>query len=177
VACVVAKLVGLPIGKVLFAGNANRAVLEWLVHGDASPRGTIATLANAMDVGAPSNLERLRALVAAHPELRADLEACSVDDDAIRATIARGWRELGRAWCPHTACAAHAVLERRARGDERPWAIVATAHPAKFESIVEPLLGREVPVPPRLAAMLARPSRSRPMAADLAALRAALAAG
>ncbi|MEY2746260.1 MAG: hypothetical protein RL112_1302 [Planctomycetota bacterium] len=174
VACVVAKLVGLPIGKVLFAGNANRAVLEWLERGDSSPRATIATLANAMDVGAPSNLERLRALVASHPDLRADLEACSVDDDAIRATIVRGWRELGRAWCPHTACAAHAVLERRSRGDEDPWAIVATAHPAKFETIVEPLLGRAVPVPPRLAAMLARPSRSRPMAADLAALRGAL---
>lgn len=174
VACVVAKLVGMPIGKVLFAGNANRAVLDWLMQDDASPRATIATLANAMDVGAPSNLERLRVLVASHPTLRADLEACSVDDEAIRATIVRGWRELGRVWCPHTACAAHAVLERRARGDQRPWAIVSTAHPAKFETIVEPLIDRAVPVPPRLAAMLARPSRSRPMAPHLAALRAAL---
>jgi threonine synthase len=177
VACILAKLVGFPIGKVLFAGNANRATLEWLEHGDTAPRATIATLANAMDVGAPSNLERLRALVAARPGLRADLEAGSVDDDAIRATIVRGWREAGRTWCPHTACAAHAVLGRRARGDAHPWAIVATAHPAKFETIVEPLLGLEVPVPPRLASMLARPSRSRPMPARLAALREALEQG
>ena len=68
---------------------------------------TLATLASAMDVGNPSNMERLRWLFPAVEQLRGKLSAVSVGDDEIRAAIRRDRRELGQTWCPHTATAAH----------------------------------------------------------------------
>lgn len=168
-ACLLARALGLPIGEVLLATNANRVVGDWLARGVYEPRPSLATLANAMDVGAPSNLERLQWL---HPDpAAAGVGAEAVDDATIRARIAEGERKYGAVWCPHTACAVEAVERRRAAGDARRWCVVATAHPAKFEAVVEPLVGHPVPPPPALAAMLARPSRAEPLAADFAALR------
>ena len=72
---------------------------------------------------------------------------------------------------PHTACAVAALERRRQAGDTRAWAIVATAHPAKFDQTVEPLVGHAVPAPPALAAMLARPSQCERLGAEFAELR------
>lgn len=175
VAALIARAMGVPIGTVALACNANATLPEFLAGADYRPRASVATLANAMDVGAPSNIERLRWL---HPDtdaLRAAVPAASFDDDAIRAAIVAADRRHGLAVCPHTACGL-ALLDRlRAAGDRRPWLVAATAHPAKFESIVEPLLGRELAVPPALAELLARPSHSEPLAATAAALREVLA--
>jgi threonine synthase len=128
-----------------------------------------------MDVGNPSNMERLRALFPDLQELRNVVSACSVTDAEIRARIRVGYEEYGQIWCPHTATAAEAwerlPEEKRASGR---WVLVATAHPAKFPEIVEPLIGRAVPVPESLAALFARPSESTELDADLAALRALL---
>ena len=77
--------------------------------------------------------------------------------------------------CPHTACALELVARRRARGDAAPWAVAATAHPAKFETVVEPLVGHAIALPHALAEVLARPSASTPLAVDYAALRPRLA--
>jgi threonine synthase len=74
-------------------------------------------------------------------------------------------------FCPHTATAVHRLDELRAAGDRRPWAVVATAHPAKFDSIVEPLIGHAIEVPESLDAMLARPANAEPMKAEESALR------
>ena len=106
-------------------------------HGNRRP--SVATLASAMDVGNPSNLERLRWLDPDRASLRGRLDAWAVGDEEIRDTIRRDWPELGRAWCPHTATAA--CLYRRLPASRRRgrWVIVATAHPAKFDEIVEPL--------------------------------------
>ena len=174
-ACLWARQLGLPIGEVILAHNANRAVPDFLASGEWRPRPSIATLASAMDVGNPSNMERLRALFPELQELRGAVSACSVTDAEIRTRIRVGYEEYGQIWCPHTAIAAEAwerlPEEKRARGR---WVLVATAHPAKFPEIVEPLIGRAVPVPPSLAALFARPSESTELDADLAALRALL---
>jgi threonine synthase len=87
--------------------------------------------------------------------LRGVADAVSVDDATIRRVIAEGPSRWGRIWDPHTATAVFA----RERLDSPDWVIVSTAHPAKFETVVEPLVGRPVPVPPGLAAILSRPSR------------------
>lgn len=171
-ACLLARAVGLPIGEVLLATNANRVVPEYLASGVYQPRPSVGTLANAMDVGAPSNLERLQWLY--QDAVAAGVSAESVDDATIRARIAEGEQKYGAVWCPHTACAVEAVERRRAAGDQRRWCVVATAHPAKFETVVEPLVGHPVPPPPALAEMLARPSRAERLEADYAALRASL---
>ncbi|HEU0276876.1 MAG TPA: threonine synthase, partial [Rhodanobacteraceae bacterium] len=129
-------------------------------------------LANAMDVGSPSNFERLRWTFGDDDaRLRGSFIARSVDDDAIRRTIAHHAQAHGEVFCPHTATAVHLLDELRGAGDAGTWFVVATAHPAKFHDVVEPLAGRVVPPPPQLAAMLARPSLADPIQASDAALR------
>jgi threonine synthase len=159
------RALGLPLGRVQLACNANATLPDYFAGAAYRPREAVATLANAMDVGAPSNFERLRWSFPDEATLRAALEAHSVDDAAIRRAIVQHARH-GELLCPHTATAAHLLERLRACGDEAPWTLVATAHPAKFESVVEPLAGRPLPVPPALAAMLARPSHAEPLAAD-----------
>jgi threonine synthase len=174
-ACVWAREAGLPIGDILLASNANRAVPDFLGSGEWQPRPSVATLASAMDVGNPSNMERLRWLFPAVEQLRGKVSAVSVGDDEIRAAIRRDRHELGQTWCPHTATAAHAWRGLTpARRAER-WVLVATAHPAKFNDIVEPLIGEAVPVPPALAALLELPSVQTEVDSSLDALRAMLA--
>ena len=174
-AAILARACGLPIGEIALAINANRALPEFFAGSDYSPRPSVATLANAMDVGAPSNFERLRWLYPDAAELRKAFTVIAVDDESIRATIQSGWPRYGEAFCPHTACAVRVLEELRAAGTPGDWAIVATAHPAKFEQIVEPLVGHPIPLPAALAALLTRPAHAEPLAADYAALADALA--
>ena len=173
-ACLLARRMGLPIGRIVLASNANDVLPQFFAGGDYTPRASIATLANAMDVGAPSNFERLRWLYPVDAELRGVLAAEAVSDEAIRAAILRTRDSRGHVVCPHTACAAEVLDRLRASGETGDWAAVATAHPAKFPEVVEPLLGGAVPLPPALQAMLDRPSHAEPMAADGQALRATL---
>ena len=174
-AAVWARALRFPIDRILLAHNSNRTVPEFLETGLWRPRPSVATLASAMDVGNPSNMERLRALFPAIGDLRMRLSAESVDDATIRHRIREDDMEFGRVWCPHTATAAEvyrrlpAALRR-----ERPWVVVATAHPAKFNEIVEPLLGRTVDVPDSLGRLLRLPRTFRDVAPTLEALAAAL---
>lgn len=173
-ACLLARAVGLPIGQVRLATNANRTLPDWLTDGDYRARASVATLANAMDVGDPSNAERLAWLLPTHEARRAALGADWVGDGEIQASIRGVAAETGVALCPHTACGAALLARLRAAGDTRDWCLVGTAHPAKFDSIVEPLLGAALPVPPALQALLERPSRALPLPARGAELRTAL---
>jgi threonine synthase len=176
VACLWARAAGLPIAEVVLAHNANRAVPDYLESGRWEPRPSIATLASAMDVGNPSNMERLLALFPRPQELRQAVSAVSISDAEIRARIGIGYEQYGQIWCPHTATAAEAwerlTPERRAA---RRWVLIGTAHPAKFPEIVEPLIGRRVPVPESLAALFARASSSVEIEPQLAALAAVIA--
>ena len=172
-ACIWAREAGLPIGDIVLASNANLTVPEFLRSGEWRPRPSVATLASAMDVGNPSNMERLRWLYPDWDRLSSRVTAQSVSDDEIRATIRRDYGALGQTWCPHTATAAcvYRRLEKERAGER--WVLVATAHPAKFNDIVEPLIGAEVPVPPALAALLTLPSQQtevRPRLEDLEAV-------
>ena len=176
-ACIWARKVGLPIADIVLAHNANQTVTDFLHTGEWRPRPSIATLASAMDVGNPSNMERVRALFPELEELRTAVSAQNVDDAAIRERIRQGFERYGQIWCPHTATAAE-VYERLIVG-KRPgrWIIVSTAHPAKFSEIVEPLVGRKVAVPQTLAKLFARPTECTGIEPELAALRAALSVG
>ena len=166
------RKIGLPVGEVRLACNANATLPEFFDGGDYRPRDAVATLANAMDVGAPSNFERLRWTFGNDAaELRRTLRAESIDDATIRRTIADHANAYGEVFCPHTATAIHLLDNLRESGDIAPWAVVATAHPAKFEGVVEPLVGRSIPVPAALAAMLDRPAEAEPLAAEDEALK------
>ena len=167
VAALLARACGAPIGELVLATNANASLSEWARTGVYAPRASIQTLANAMDVGAPSNFERLSAGALDPTGLTVE----RVDDQAIRARIKADHDRFGYVWCPHSACAAEAFarLPDRLRGD-RPWLLLATAHPFKFADVVEPVIGEEIAPPPALAAVLARRSRAQACRPDLAAL-------
>lgn len=173
-ACIWARHAGLPIGEIVLATNANQTVTDFLKTGEWQPRGSVATLASAMDVGNPSNMERLRSLHPDFEELQGQIGASSVDDVEIRATIRRDSHELEQVWCPHTATAAKVFRRLLSRGVKGDWVVVSTAHPAKFNDIVEPQIGREVEVPPSLARLLSLPRQEKELVPTLDALRAEL---
>jgi threonine synthase len=174
-AAVWARALGFPIARIILAHNVNRTVPEFLKTGVWQPRPSIATLASAMDVGNPSNMERLRALYPTFREIGEQLSADSVDDATIRIRIGEDFMRYGREWCPHTATAAE-VYGRLSEAERRdnPWVVVATAHPAKFNEIVEPIIGRPVAVPESLARLLRLPQHAVDLPPTLDALAAAL---
>lgn len=151
-----ARAMGAPIARVALAVNANRTIPDFLAEGIYRPRPSVRTLANAMDVGDPSNMERLRALFPDQEVLSREVSAQSVSDDQIRSTIRAAFGSFGYVMCPHTATAEYVRLHRL---PDAPALIVSTAHPAKFETTVEPLIGRGVPVPESLGSLLASESR------------------
>lgn len=174
-ACVWARRLGAPINEIVLAHNANRTVPDYLAEGVLRLRASVPTLASAMDVGSPSNLERLTALYPDATALGAAVSALSVDDASIRERIRADHERFGALWCPHTAVAAEAWARLPAARRERgQWVLVATAHPAKFREIVEPLIGRTVPVPATLARLFERPAQYSEITPTLAALRATL---
>ena len=173
-AAFVARTLGWPVGAIALATNANDVLPRYFAGTGYAPRPGVATLANAMDVGAPSNFERLRHWHDSDAALRAAMSAVAVDDATIAATLRTAPDRHGIVACPHTACGLHVLGRLRAAGDTRPWAVVATAHPAKFETIVEPLVGHAIGVPPALAECLAREARGEALGVDYAVLRARL---
>ncbi|HEY0749402.1 MAG TPA: threonine synthase [Steroidobacteraceae bacterium] len=171
-----ARAMGFPLGRIILAHNSNRTVPDFLSTGRWQPRPSVATLASAMDVGNPSNMERLKWQFPTWEAVREHLSADSVDDATIRARIKGDFMQYGREWCPHTATAAE--VYSRLSPEERhnqPWVVVATAHPAKFSEIVEPLIGKPIEVPESLASLLRAPQRRGDIAPTLEALAAALA--
>ena len=171
VAAVFARACGLPIGRIVLATNVNLTLHDFFAGADYAPRASVATLANAMDVGSPSNFERLRWLYPDDAQLRRHFSMDAIGDDAIRATIESRCARHGEILCPHTATAIRTLESLRQEGASGPWAAVATAHAAKFDTVVEPLIGRPLDVPAALAELLARATYAEPMAAEYSALR------
>ena len=171
-AAILARACGLPIGPIVLATNANATLFDWHRSGEYAARQSIATLANAMDVGAPSNFERLASFGEHLVE-----DVVRVEDAAIRSRIAATHASCGYTACPHTATALEAFArlspdQRR----ERPWIAAATAHPYKFSDVVEPLIGQALTPPPGLADVLGRPVQVTDIEATMQALTAQLAA-
>jgi threonine synthase len=174
-AAVWARALGFPINRLVLAHNANRTVPDFLASGEWRPRPSIATLASAMDVGNPSNMERIRNLFPSPGQIGEHLSAQSVDDATIRRRIAEDFTQYGREWCPHTATAAE-VYARLGERERRsgPWVLVATAHPAKFNEVVEPIIGQAIDVPEALSRLLSLPQHFQDLPPTRKALAAAL---
>jgi len=174
-ACIMAREMGLPIGPVILATNANRTIADYFESLEWLPRASLQTLASAMDVGDPSNMERLRRLVGEADVLRDQLGVASVSDDEIKAAIRQDFEEFGFATCPHTATATHTWRHlTRSEREQADWVLVATAHPAKFETIVEPLIGEVIALPSELDDILSRPTKAISIQPRLESLAAAL---
>ena len=150
-----AKAIGAPIERIVLAVNANTTIPEYLSSGEYRPRDSVKTLANAMDVGAPSNMERLFNLFDSYEKMKENVTAYSVSDEEIKKTIKDEYAKEGYVLCPHTACAERVRLDHF---NSEPTIIVSTAHPAKFGTVVEPLINKTVEMPPALAMLVNMPS-------------------
>jgi threonine synthase len=150
-----AKQMGLPNLGYLAATNRNDVVPRYLQTGLYSPRPSIPTLSTAMDVGNPSNLDRILHLYRRNlPELRKDLVGQRVTDEETQECIRRVFDKRGYVLDPHSAVG---LVALEAELQTRPGEIgvlLATAHPAKFAEVVEPVLGESILVPPGLASLM-----------------------
>ena len=155
------------------AHNANAGFPRFLGGAAPAAADSVRTLSNAMDVGAPSNLERLRALFS-DDELRRRVAGATVTDDETLATIRAVWEETGVLVDPHTAVGLEAARRYRAAHDV-PVVVLATAHAAKFPGAVQQAVGAAPPEPPALAALRDAPARVETVAPTLDALRPFLA--
>jgi threonine synthase len=169
-----AKKSGLPVGRLIAAANANDVFPEFLEGGTFRPRPSVQTIANAMDVGQPSNFERIRWLYGGDVEaIRQDIHGTRASDDQIRETIADVYVRTGYLLDPHSAVA-YIGLKSRPESGQRPGILLATAHPAKFGEIVEPVIGRDLERPRPLQEAIARPRHIVRIRADREAVEAAL---
>jgi threonine synthase len=169
-----AQKMGAPIRFFIAATNINKTVPDYLRSGSYEARPSQATISNAMDVGAPSNFERM----AAHwslEELRTLIRGVSVTDDETRGAIAAVHEAFGYFLDPHGAVGWEGVNKLWDQNllEDGPLAVLGTAHPAKFGEIVEPLTGA-IPAPPALAKVLDRVPQARTIPADISALIEAL---
>ena len=149
-----AKLMGFPIREIVLATNANQPIADYLKTGEFKPRPSVATLANAMDVGNPSNFERLKYLYSDWEVFKKQVKLVSATDVDIKKMIKEKDQEYGRIICPHTATAFFA----RQQFADNAWIMVATADACKFEEVIEPIIGRAIPIPAQMKTMLNKPS-------------------
>jgi threonine synthase len=167
----IAKRIGLPVRGFIAATNVNDVVPQYLQSGIYSPRASVRTVANAMDVGSPSNFERIRALYDDDLDrMREDLVGAAFEDTVVVAEIRRVYREHGYLLDPHGAIAWLALQQRLAQSPRAKGVFLATAHPAKFREVVEPAIGQAVPLPATLAEALSRPRSSARLRVDYSAL-------
>jgi threonine synthase len=166
-----ARAMGAPIAGFIAATNINKTVPEYLESGEYKTRVSQATISNAMDVGAPSNFERMAAHWS-HAELRQMSHGVSVTDDETRQTIADVYHDYGYYLDPHGAVGWAGTQKLKALGGALPGtiAVAATAHPAKFSETVESITGA-VPVPAAIKKAMGKTARSLTIPADLSALR------
>ena len=175
-----AKRSGLGIDRFIAATNINDVVPVYLETGTFTPRASVQTLANAMDVGHPSNFDRMSWLYAGDRDaMRRDVAACAFTDADVRATIREVYDARGYLLDPHSAIAFRGLIGRAGRSGQvgpvgQVGVFLATAHPAKFGEIVEPIIGRPVEKPAPLAQALARPRHIIRIPASFDAVRSLL---
>lgn len=144
---------GLPVERFIAANNRNDVFREYLTTGNYSPRPSVQTIANAMDVGAPSNFDRILDLYGHdHRAITNDITAYRYNDEEIRTTIRETKQRTGYLLDPHGACGYMALKDGLQPGETGIF--LATAHPAKFKATVEECTGNTVAIPDGLAAFM-----------------------
>ena len=161
------KRMGLPIHRFIAANNANDVFYKYLTTGLYEPKASVQTIANAMDVGNPSNFARILDLYEGSCEaIRADMEGVSYSDQQIADSIRECLQQTGYLLDPHGACGWRALREKLREGETGVF--LETAHPAKFKSTVDGITGQSVEIPEKLAAFTNGVKQSVPMTASFA---------
>jgi len=167
------KKMGLPIKRFIASNNSNDIFFEYLKTGEYKPRPSVSTLANAMDVGDPSNFARVLDLYGhSHAAISADINGARYYDAQIASTVKSVYRETGYLLDPHGACGYQALVDQLQPGETGVF--LETAHPAKFKDTVEAIIGDVVVVPPALEAFMKGTKQSIPMSRDFAEFKAFL---
>lgn len=171
-----AHKMGFTASCFLAATNRNDVVPAYLSGGSYQPRPSVQTISSAMDVGDPSNFERIRYLYnGSDRKIRDAISGFSYTDNETLECVRRVHEKYGYVMCPHTAVGYRAASEYLDSVAYRPATVVlATAHPAKFKEVIEPAVEREVQVPERLQKALNKENKSRPIPADYEAFRSFL---
>lgn len=162
-----ANRMGLPVKRFIAANNANDIFYNYLLTGVYSPKASVQTIANAMDVGDPSNFARIIDLYGnSHEAVTSLISGFTFTDDQIRRTMHDCYASTGYLLDPHGACGYRALKEGLKPGETGVF--LETAHPAKFKETVEGAVGAPVAIPDRLAAFMKGEKQSVAMSADFA---------
>lgn len=166
---------GLPVKRFIAANNANDIFYKYLQTGKYEPKASVQTLANAMDVGDPSNFARIINLysengkldeTATHKRITSLISGAAYSDDQIRETMRQCFSETGYVLDPHGACGYRALQENLCPGEVGVFC--ETAHPAKFKEKVDQILGIDIDIPTRLRAFMEGEKQSVAMSKDFA---------
>ena len=167
------KRMGLPVKRFIAANNRNDIFYQYLKTGVYTPRPSIATIANAMDVGDPSNFARILDLYGgSHEAISGEISGETYTDEQIRETVQKAYEETGYLLDPHGACGYRALAEGLKPGETGVF--LETAHPAKFLQTVESIIGTQVSIPEKLQAFMRGTKQSIPMSKDFTLFKAYL---
>ena len=165
-----AQRMGLPIKHFIAANNANDIFYNYLLSGIYSPKASIQTIANAMDVGDPSNFARILDLYkSSHAEICNHISGATYSDDEIAATMKKCYEQTGYVLDPHGACGYQALKDNLKEGETGVF--LETAHPAKFKEKVDAILSTDIKIPTRLADFMKGKKQSLEMEANFAAFK------
>ena len=164
------KKMGLPIKRFIAANNANDIFFKYLQTGKYEPKPSVQTIANAMDVGDPSNFARIYDLYGkSHAAITADISGATYTNEQIAETIKEVKAKTGYVCDPHGACGYRALKEGLKEGEVGVF--LETAHPAKFKDTVDGILGENIEIPAKLQAFMQGTKQSVPMSKDFAAFK------
>lgn len=167
------KRMGLPVKRFIAANNRNDIFYQYLQTGLYAPRPSVATIANAMDVGDPSNFARILELYKGeHRAVSAEISGATYTDEQIRESVKAVYQETGYLLDPHGACG-YRALNEGLREDE-VGVFLETAHPAKFLDTVEGIIGEQVEIPLKLQEFMKGTKQSIPMSKEFASFKAYL---
>lgn len=167
------KKMGLPIKRFIAANNRNDIFYQYLQAGEYHPRPSVATIANAMDVGDPSNFARILDLYQhSHTAISAEISGATYTDNQIRETVKETWQVYGYLLDPHGACGYRALHEQLQPNETGIF--LETAHPAKFLDTVESIIGEKVDIPAKLQEFLKGEKQTLPMSKEFVDFKAYL---
>lgn len=167
------KRMGLPVKRFVAANNANDVFFKYLQNGVYEPMASVQTIANAMDVGDPSNFARIYDLYnGSHAEISKDISGATYSDAEIAETMKACYQQTGYVLDPHGACGFQALTGTLQDGEIGVFC--ETAHPAKFKDTVDSILNTDINIPERLQAFMKGEKRSIPMSKNFADFKAFL---
>ena len=168
-----AKKMGLPVSRFIAATNSNKVVPEYIRNGVFTPRPSVKTISNAMDVGNPSNFPRILEMYNHNiGQVRKDIDAQAYSDFITKKTISRVYEERQYLLCPHSAIGYMGISDAvKISEDEFSGIFLSTAHPAKFYNVINEFLDIDIPFPTGLRSVLGKSKESIPMESDYSDFR------